>query len=301
MNNDGFPDLFVSGIGRSQLFRNNGDGTFQDVSQSAGVSAPTIGSSSLWCDFDNDGWLDIVQSTYSRVEDAIFSLQNGNGPSDGFPMKLFRNNRDGTFTDVGKQKGVNGCWGTMSLCCGDFDNDGRLDFFTGNGDPKMDRNEPAVLLKQDESGNFRDVTLATGLPVTGKGHGTVMADLNGDGRLHLIVANGGLYPGDLLATSVFQPEALPGSYISIELVGRESNRSAIGARIQLRSNGKSQFRLVSGGSNFGCAPFRQHFGLGDGDHVDSVEIIWPNGKQQELKALSINQLHTITEFEDGDR
>ncbi|MEM7587672.1 MAG: FG-GAP-like repeat-containing protein, partial [Acidobacteriota bacterium] len=106
--NCGRPDLFVSSLGRAQLFRNNGDGTFADVSREAGIDAPTNGSACLVCDIDNDGWLDIVQFTYSRPDDAISTLRDGRGPIDGSPMRIFRNNRDGTFTNVAAQLGITG-------------------------------------------------------------------------------------------------------------------------------------------------------------------------------------------------
>ena len=122
-----------------------------------------------------------------------------------------------------------------------------------------------------------------------------MADLAGDGRLHLIVATGGLYPGDLLTTTVLRPTRLPGNYLNVRLVGTHSNRDAIGARLTLWAGGREQHRLVSGGSGFGCLPYEQHFGLGTLTQIEALEIRWPSGHVQRLDRLSVN--HTLRIFE----
>ena len=296
--NVGRPDLFVSNFGRAQLFRNEGDGTFTEVGRAAGIDEPAIGSVALCCDVDDDGWLDVVQLTYSRPADAIHTLRHGRGPADGQPMRVFKNNRDGTFTRIDRELGLDGCWGTMSAAVGDVDNDGFLDLLLGNGDPQMDRTEGPVLLRRDGS-RFRDVTLAAGLPPAGKGHGANLADLAGDGRLHLIVGSGGLYPGDLLTTAVFRPKRRPGNYLNVRLAGAERNRDAIGARLVLRAAGREQHRVISGGTNFGCLPFEQHFGLGKGKAIERLEITWPNGKRQTLDSPPVNTTIRIVEGEGG--
>jgi len=293
-DNNGLPDLFVSNMGRSQLFRNNGDGTFTDVSRSAGIDAACFGSSALCCDIDNDGWLDIVQFTYSRPQDAIHTLRTGQGPVDGTPLRIYRNNRDGTFTLISGDRGINGCWGTMSGNAGDVSNNGHLDLLLGNGDPSMDRNEASVLLENDGR-QFRNTTFAAGMPFTGKGHGVNMADLTGDGRLHLIVASGGLYPGDLQTTTVFRPKRLPGNYLNVRLQGTRCNRDAIGARVKLRAGGVEQHRLVSGGTGFGCLPCEQHFGLAAAEKVEAIEVRWPGGAVQRFCDLPVNTTVRLVE------
>ena len=296
-NNDGFPDLFLSnGMGRSQLYRNNGDGTFADVSKEAGVEALCFGSPAFWWDFDNDGWLDIGQFAWSDHDDVIHTMEHGVGPADGNPMRIYKNNRDGTFTDVGRDHGMVGCWGTMSGNCGDFNNDGFMDVVLGNGSPKMDRMEPMVALENDGK-KFRNITFSAGFPFLGKSHGVNMADLFGDGRLSVLVAAGGAYPGDLLTTNVFCPDKLPGNYLNIRLKGVTSNRSAIGARISIVADGKTQMRELSGGSNFGCLPFEQHFGLATTEAVDSLSIRWPGGHTEHFHTLPIN---TTIEFVEGE-
>jgi tetratricopeptide (TPR) repeat protein len=295
-DNDGYPDLFVSsGFGRPQLFHNNGDGTFTDVSNRAGVDEVCLGSVSFWCDYDDDGWLDLVQLIWSPGRDVLHTIIHGHGPARGNPLRIYHNNRDGTFTLKSRELGIDECWGTMSGNAGDFNNDGYIDLLLGNGGPPMDQTEPSAIFESDGRGRFNNVTFAAGLPFTGKGHGANLADLAGDGRLCLIVATGGSYPADLLTTSVFRPKTLPGNYLNIRLTGTRSNRSAIGARLKLNAGGRSQHRLVSGGSGFGCLPLEQHFGLGITTVVDSVEIRWPSGTMQIIADLPINNTIRITE------
>ncbi|HEX4602821.1 MAG TPA: CRTAC1 family protein [Candidatus Angelobacter sp.] len=298
-NNDGYPDLFLSNaLGKSQLYRNNGDGTFTDVSAEANINENCFGSVSLWCDYDNDGLLDIVQFTWSDHENVIHTMRHGEGPPDGKPARIYHNNGDGTFTLRGRDIGLTGCWGTMSGNAGDFNNDGNIDLALGNGSPRMDRLEPPILLENDGK-RFRNITFAAGLPFGGKGHGVNMADLFGDGRLSVLVASGGAYPGDLLTTRVFCPKRLPGNYLNVRLVGTTSNRSAIGARICLEADGRKQYRDVSGGTNFGCLPFEQHFGLAAAQKVDSLQIRWPSGLVERFTGLPINDTVRFTEGKSG--
>jgi hypothetical protein len=298
-NDDGFPDLFLSNaMGHSQLYRNNGDGTFTDVSVEAGVTEICIGAATFWADYNNDGRFDIIQWSWSDHEDIIYTMRHGHGPPDGFPHRVYENNGDGTFTLRNRDIGITGCYGSMSGNCGDFNNDGYLDLILGNGSPRMDRLEPPTILEFDGK-QFRNTTFSSGLPFYGKGHGALMADLFGDGRLSILIAAGGAYPGDLLTMRVFCPKTLPGNYLNVRLVGVESNRSAIGARMSIMAGGRGQHREVSGGSNFGCLPFEQHFGLAHIEIVDSLEVRWPSGQRQLFANLPANTTIQITEGVDA--
>jgi len=294
-DNDGRPDLFISNaMGRSQLFHNNGDGTFREVSEQAGVNDSVFGTCAMFLDYDNDGWMDIVQFVWSDHEDVIHTMRFGEGPASGEPTRVYHNNRDGTFTQVNHQLGMNGCWGTMSANAADVNNDGYVDVVLGNGSPKMDRLDPMVLMEFDGYG-FRNTTFAAGLAYRGKSHGVNMADLFGDGRMSILVASGGQYPGDLLTTSVYYPDHLAGNYVNIRLIGVMSNRSAIGAKVSVQSNGRWQYREVSGGTNFGCLPLEQHFGFGSNTSIDAIEIRWPGGLHQRFEGIAINSTYEITE------
>jgi hypothetical protein len=285
-------------MGHAQLLRNNGDGTFTDVSAQAGFTDPCIGTLCAWCDYDNDGWLDVVQFVWSDYEDIIHTMRTGRGPSDGKPLRIYHNNRNGTFKMKDRELGIDGCWGTMSGCFGDLDNDGNLDLVLGNGAPPMDRIEPLVVLESDGA-KFRNVTFSAGLPFTGKSHGANCADLFGDGRLSIIVAAGGLYPGDLMTSAVFCPRERTGNYLNIRLRGTTCNRDAIGARITLLSGKGRQMREVGGGANFGCLPAEQHFGLGEQTEVQGLEIRWPGGHLQRVENPPVNATIRIVQGEPG--
>jgi hypothetical protein len=296
-DNDGYPDLFLSSaFGRSQLFHNNGNGTFTDVSAAAGIDRPCFGMVAYFCDIDNDGWLDIVQYLWCSNEDMIHSLRHGQGPAHGQPLRIYRNNRNGTFTMANDEMGISECWGSMSGNAADLDNDGRLDLILGNGGPQMDRSDPLVVLAHDGA-RFHNVTFSAGLPAAGKAHGANAADLHGDGRLSLIVASGGMYPGEMLTTSVFRPEALTGNYLNVRLEGTTSNRNAIGARLALTSGGREQHLVINGGSQFGCLPFEQHFGLGANQGAERLEVWWPGGSRETFERLPANATIAITQGE----
>ncbi|HVV44943.1 MAG TPA: FG-GAP-like repeat-containing protein, partial [Bryobacteraceae bacterium] len=294
-NDDGYPDLFLSsGIGRPQLFRNNGNGTFTDVSAAAGLTHYVVGTTCGFIDYNNDGLLDIVQYSWSDHEDVIHTMKTGHGPEDGAPLVIYHNNGDGTFTPKTRELGLDGCWGTMSGSFGDVNNDGYIDLLLGNGSPRMERLEPFVLL-ENSGGSFRNTTFSAGLPFYGKSHGTNCGDLFGDGRMSILIAAGGAYPGDLLQTAVHCPRERPGNYLNVRLRGVTSNRDGNGARITLFSGKMRQVREVTNGSSFGCPPLEQHFGLGEAAAVDAIEIRWPGGHVQRVEDPPVNDTICITE------
>src|SRR6202034_2810328 len=142
-NGDGFPDLYVAQYGRSILYRNNGDGTFTDVTEKAGVAAPGWATSAVWFDYDNDGRLDLFVCRFVDFskEKNKFCGNPETGERyyciptiyDAMPSWLFRNNGDGTFTDVSRESGIAShlgkAWGVVAM---DVDNDGRMDLFVAN-------------------------------------------------------------------------------------------------------------------------------------------------------------------------
>jgi tetratricopeptide (TPR) repeat protein len=298
-NNDGYPDLFLSSfMGRPSLFRNNGDGTFTDVSEAAGLKDLLFGFVCAFVDYDNDGWLDIVQFLWSDHDDFVHTLRNGAGPDDGYPMRIYHNNRDGTFTVKDREIGLDGCWGTMSGNMGDINNDGFLDIALGNGSPRMERMEPPTLMEFDGT-RYRNVTFAAGLPFTGKGHAVNFADLFGNGKISVIIADGGAYPGELLSTSVYYPNQLPGNYLNVRLRGVTCNRDAIGARVTLFAGGRQIMREVFAGTAFGALPYEQHFGLKNLTEVDALEIRWPGGGVQRIEHPPVNDTILITQGQEA--
>ncbi len=203
-NNDGFEDLFVTYFGQNRLYRNNGNGTFTDVTAQAGLANATtrFGSGCTFVDYNRDGWLDLFVSNYADVTITTLpkpSLDRPNcnfegvpvncGPS-GLPLPahaLYRNNGNGTFTDVSKESGIAAMRGSYGLtaCAFDADEDGWPDIFVACD------TTPSLLLMNNHDGTFRDEALLRGVALseTGKemaGMGVAIADYDCDGRLDIV-------------------------------------------------------------------------------------------------------------------
>jgi hypothetical protein len=199
-NNDGYPDLYVTGYGRAILYRNNGDGTFTDVTAKAGVADEGAWSTSAgWFDFDKDGWLDLVVTDYIEwsPKNNLYCGERTPGyrsycnPNNyhGQKTKLYRNNHDGTFTDVSDKSGI----GTpeskgMSMVLADFNGDGWPDIAIAND------TWPNFFFVNNHDGTFADNSLISGLAASedGKyeaGMGIDAADVDGDGLLDVYITH----------------------------------------------------------------------------------------------------------------
>jgi len=199
-DNDGFPDLFVLGYGRCILFHNNGNGTFTDVTDRAGVgNIRKWGSSAAWFDYDNDGLLDLVIANYVdwSPEQNFWCGDKGPGLRSychpdvyrGQPPTLYHNNGDGTFSDVSKRSGVGIRPGNgLGVVTFDYDNDGWQDIFITNDQM------PNFLFHNNRDGTFREIGYSAGVAVGIDGQfeagmGTDAADTTGSGRSDLIVTH----------------------------------------------------------------------------------------------------------------
>src|SRR5438128_842049 len=191
-NNDGYPDIYLSNFGPNILYRNNGDGTFTDVTREAGVAVGNhVGAGACFLDMDGDGNLDLFVANYVgfTFENHQISYMNGFpayvGPLHFPPTAnvLFRNNGDGTFTDVSVASGIAAHLGSgMGVICADFDNDGDTDIIVGN-DLRAN-----FVFQNDGTGKFKEVGALLGLAYDALGnvHGTMgveCADWNNDGWL----------------------------------------------------------------------------------------------------------------------
>jgi len=199
-DNDGFPDLFVCGYGRCILYRNNGDGTFTDVTARAGVAnSGRWASSAAWFDYDNDGRLDLVIANYVdwSPERNVYCGDRGPGmrsychPDDFNPQPptLYHNNGDGTFTDVSKSSSIGLKAGNgLGIVTFDYDNDGWQDIFIAND------HIPNFLFKNNRNGTFTELGYLAGVAVSGDGQfeagmGCDAADTTGAGRMDLVVTH----------------------------------------------------------------------------------------------------------------
>jgi hypothetical protein len=195
-DDDGFTDIFVAGLRKNTLFRNKGDGTFEDVSERAGFNRPDPEYGTLWAvaagflDYDNDGDLDLFVSNYCVWDPEKEPLCGPRGLNDychpnnyhGLPNSLFRNDGDGTFTDVSAESGIRAVIGKgMGLGIADYDGDGYSDVFVAND------TEPNYLFHNLGDGTFEEIGFMAGVayPETGRplsGMGADAKDIDDDGR-----------------------------------------------------------------------------------------------------------------------
>ena len=430
-DNDGFEDLFVTYYGQNKLFHNNGNGTFTDVTEKAGLLQPGIhyGSGCTFIERNRNGLLDLFVGNYVDVD-----LVHGPRPSmdipnchyNGIPVNcgpiglpaphhyFYRNNGDGTFTDISEEAGVaqlNGSFALTAVAL-DVDEDGWTDIFVacdatfsfllmnnhdgtfreealargiaagedgqrmggmgvGVGDYNLDGHLDIVrthfyrqatgLYVNDGKGNFEDHAAEAGLGQERRfiNWGTAIVDLDNDGWPDIFIASGTVYPelakyfpdhfpvktprlvfrnqGDGTFAEIVD-EAGPGisalhnsrgaafgdfdndgdldvliinrnetpsllrndaprenHWIKVRLEGTRSNRSAIGARVVARYDGKVQAQTVtSQGSYLSANDRRLHFGLGSATSAE-VEIFWPSGAKESHKHLEAGKLHIIRE------
>jgi hypothetical protein len=304
VDNDGWPDLYVSNLGDdNRLYKNRGDGTFVDVAASAGVTAPKNSFATWFWDFDNDGNLDLFVANYDTgVAHAASHLLGGALKFE--TARLYHGDGKGGFTDVSKAAGLTFPCMPMGCNFGDLDNDGWLDCYLGTGDPQYANLMPNVFLRNVGGERLQNLTMASGLGHLQKGHGVAFADVDNDGDLDIVEVIGGAYPGDAFRNVLFENPGMGNHWLTVRLVGRASARCAIGARIGVTVRDGSAprriFRHVDQGSSFGGNPLRQTIGLGRAPQIERVEIVWPRtGAVQVLEGVPIDTAIRVVEGEAG--
>jgi hypothetical protein len=189
-DNDGDPDLYVTNYGRNALYRNEGDGTFTEVTEKAGVGCPLWSVGAVFLDYDNDADLDLFVGNYLKFDPAYKAPDDRLFPGPlSYPGEkdvLYRNNGDGTFTDMASSAGVAAQGRAMGVIAADYDDDGRVDIYVAN-------DAMANLLYHNEgNGSFLEAGLESGTAYSADGDssasmGGEFADYDGDGRLDLFV------------------------------------------------------------------------------------------------------------------
>ena len=186
---DGHLDLYVVNDGPNRLYHNNGDGTFTENAATAGVNDNQAGQGAAWGDYDGDGFLDLYLS----------NGRSGFGFSEA-PNRLYRNNRDGSFSEVGGFARVNDNGNGRGVAWGDYDSDGDLDLFLANSDETLAIGAaPNRLYRNDGDGKFSEVATVSNVNDSGDGQGVAWVDYDNDGHLDLSVINDGanqLYRND---------------------------------------------------------------------------------------------------------
>ena len=292
-NDDGWVDLYVANDSNpSALYLNNRDGTFKDVGVSSGCAysqdgKPQAGMGVAAGDYDRNGTIDLFKTNFAGDTSTLYA-NDGKGLCE-----------DRTFA---AGIGLNTRWLGWGVSFVDLDNDGWLDLFLVNGHvyPEVGRLKTEAAYKQRKvvyrnlgNGRFEDVSMRLGEPITtpAAGRGAAFADFDNDGDIDVIVNNMNAPP------DVFRLDLSPGAHwTTLKLVGTESNRSAIGARIRLfASDGMQVQEVRGGGSYYSQNDLRVHFGLGQTKRIDRVAIRWPNGREEQWKGVAVDRIVTLTE------
>jgi hypothetical protein len=313
-NNDGWQDIFISTLGgKKYLLKNkgakNGIPDFVDVSVKSGIAANTGRTFTTWFfDYNNDGWPDIMVADYDFGAHDLGYFAGAEGMGKPVPnagnIFLFKNNRDGTFTDVTKETGLNKVVFSMGANFGDIDNDGWPDMYFGTGNPSFKSLVPNKLFRNLGGQKFADVTTSSRTGNLQKGHGVAFADFRNNGIQDIFIEMGGAYMGDSYTSSLYMnPGQNNNNWIGLKLEGVKASRSAIGSRIKVSftENGvkRTVYKDVNSGGSFGSSPLRQEIGIGQATSIDDIQVTWAgSGTVQHFKNIRPDQFLHITEGND---
>jgi hypothetical protein len=339
--------------GKNILYHNNGDGTFADVSEAAGIFGAngTYGLGVLTADFDNDGWPDIYVADDSTASALYQNKKNGKFQDiaieagcalspDGKPQagmgvsaadydldgnldivktnfagdtpSLYHNQGGANFEDTTFTAGLGAHTQFLGWGCGffDMDNDGWPDILICNGHvyPEVEQlkteagyAQRKLVYRNLRNGHFDDVSFQVGPGISepSASRGAAFGDFDNDGDLDIVINTVNDFPQLLRCDS-----KLANNWIKVRTIGTKSNRSGIGARLtcvtQIPGESKPHRQIEevrSGGGYFSQNDLRVHFGLGNAEKVDSLEIRWPSGQIDTLKNVKANQVIYVKEGE----
>ena len=294
-DNDGDQDIYIANdMQRNVLYENLGDGRFRDIARQAGVDDLGNGMGVSVGDVDADGWMDLYLTNISAPTPPRYA-------NTAQTNRLYMNRGNGSFEDVHKAQvgpDLTG-WGWNSFFF-DLDNDGDLDIYVINGfrpDFQPHNSEPNLLfLARGPEPSYSNVSDFSGVDFDGYSRGGVYLDHDGDGDLDVVLT--GLHSPFLFRN---RSEALGNGWLRLELVGTRSNRDGFGARVKVVAGGREQVAEMGnqGGNFISSIHGPLHFGLGEAERVDRIEIRWPSGALQTLTDLEANRLHVVTEPEAG--
>jgi hypothetical protein len=261
-NGDGRLDIFKTNFSddTATLYRNNGDGTFDDVTYPAGLGLNTqyLGWGTMFLDFDNDGWPDLLLVN-GHVYPEVDSQHLGSNFQE--PRILYHNNGNGTFTDISVTAGpgITNAISSRGLAIGDLWNDGRLSAVVSN------MNAPPSLLVNE---------------IRAPNHWVALQPV-------------GAFPAANAKANAQEAQA---TSTAVESRATKSSRDALGARIRVKAGARILVDEVRSGSSFiSNSDMRVHFGLGSATRMDWVEVRWPSGLVERFGNLAVDSFHTLKE------
>ncbi|MDE0013201.1 MAG: CRTAC1 family protein [Candidatus Poribacteria bacterium] len=293
-NNDGAPDIYIANDSTENLFyRNNGDGTFEEIGFMVGVAlsedgAAENGMGTAFGDWNNDGWFDLTVTNYAQQTNT-----------------LYHNDTDGFFTDATATTKTAQVtypylgWATAFI---DYDNDGYQDLFVANGHLHENLAELGqegtygqrnLFFRNNRDGTFTESsgTLGAGMKLEDVSRGATFADYDLDGDIDVVVTNSNT-PPRLLRNDGGNRK----NWLQIRLIGRSGSTDAIGTRVEITTGGLTQTREVRSGDGYlSQQDLTLHFGLGDYEQVDSIAVRWQNGMEQSIRDIAANQVLFLKE------
>jgi len=300
INNDKWPDLYISVMGGNNLLFKNNFGKFENISETAAVQGPNFSFPTWFWDVNNDGFNDILVASYDTrniqnvAGDFAKELQGEKVLSD--KSKLYINNGDETFSEQSNSFNIDKSFYAMGSNFGDLDNDGWLDFYIGTGSPEFTSVVPNRMFRNVDGISFEEVTSAGGFGHIQKGHGVSFADLDNDGDQDIYAVLGGAYEGDNYPNVCFENPTFENNWVILNLEGVQSNRSAIGTKLKFDlDNGRTIFYSINTGGSFGANSLQAEIGLGQSELIQTLTIIWPSSDAQIFNSVVVNKKYKLLE------
>lgn len=276
IDHDGDADLYAvhDGYVAGNLFRNNGDGTFTDISFISGLYDYGAGNSMglYWKDFDRDGWEEVYVSRIGKAG-------------------LYKRKPNGTYTNIADSTLAEFNGMTWGVVWEDFDNDGDDDLYMVN---TFGYNQVKSLYYENDSGRYVEKGSPYGLDFAKDYYGLAYGDFNNDGYLDLIASatNGS-------NTLLMNTQNRKGNWVQLRLTGTASNRMAVGATVRFVTGSTVQRRTVTAGNSYASqmSPIL-HAGFGPVASIDTIDVQWPNGLKQSFRNVPVNKRYSVKEGAD---